>query len=50
MHSVQFFLFEAKAYLGVSGDGGHFEAFNVSRLSSEKALGKSGWTQYIYSL
>ena len=50
MHSVQFFLFEAKAYLGGAGEGGHFEAFDVAGLSSDKALGKSAWTQYIYSL
>ena len=38
--SVQFFSFEGKNYLGASGDGYHFEVFDVSKLSNRTPLSK----------
>lgn len=43
VHCVQFFLYEAKVYLGASGDGLYFEVFDVSGLSREAGLSKHSW-------
>ena len=40
VRSLQFFEFEGQEYLGVSGDGGHFEAFTMSGLSKQADLSK----------
>ena len=38
VYSVEFFMFNGVNYLGVSGDGGHFEVFGVSNLNIRTAL------------
>lgn len=39
--SVQFFLFEGRVYLGVSGEGTHFEVFDFAGLETGSHLGNS---------
>ena len=42
VYSLEFFRFKHQMYLGVSGDGGHFQAFDVSHLETSTTLSNSG--------